>query len=181
MSSIISNSELIIVPLDENYDLSSFSCASSELNDFLKEDALYDQEDLISKTSLCFWKGELVGYITLATDTIGTKEIYVTDGLKRYKYSKYPGIKIARLAVDSRFERRGVGTHLLFAAIGKALSICDSVGCRYILVDSKKESTTFYEKHGFKIAEKNKKKDFVPMYLNMQPIVAKIKLEKNSK
>jgi hypothetical protein len=70
LSSIISNSELIIVPLDEDYDLFSFSCASSELNDFLKEDAFNDQEDLISKTSLCFWKGELVGYITLATDTI---------------------------------------------------------------------------------------------------------------
>ena len=181
MSSIISNAELIIVPLDEDYDLSSFSCASSELNDFLKEDAFNDQEDLISKTSLCFWKGELVGYITLATDTIGTKEIYVSDGLERYKYSKYPGIKIARLAVDSRFERRGIGTHLLFAGIGKALSICDSVGCRYILIDSKKESISFYEKYGFKIAEKNKKKDFAPMYLNMQPIVAKLKLEKMAK
>ncbi|MGB9941101.1 GNAT family N-acetyltransferase [Methanosarcina sp.] len=96
---------------------------------------------MISKTNLFFWKSELVGYITLATDTIGTKEIYVSDGLKRYKYSKYPGIKIARLAVDSRFEKRGIGTYLLFAGIGKALSICNSVGCRYILVDSKKESS----------------------------------------
>ena len=181
MSSIIPNSELTIFPLNESNDFSSFSCASPELSDFLKEDAFNDQEDLISKTSLCSWNGELAGYITLATDTIGTKEIYVSDGLKRYKYSKYPGIKIARLAVDSRFERRGVGTYLLFAGIGKALSICDSVGCRYILVDSKKESIGFYEKYGFKLAEKNKKKDFSPMYLNMQPIVAKLKLEKNSK
>lgn len=54
MSSIISNSELIIAPLDEDDDLSFFSSASSELNDFLKEDAFNDQEDLISKTSLCF-------------------------------------------------------------------------------------------------------------------------------
>jgi hypothetical protein len=67
------------------------------------------------------------------------------------------------------------------AGIGKALSICDSVGCRYILVDSKKESLSLYEKYGFKIAEKNKKKDFAPMYLNMQPIVAKLKLEKMAK
>lgn len=104
MSSIISNSELTIFPLDERSDFSTFSCVSPELSDFLKEDAFDDQEDLISKTSLCFWKSELAGYITLATDTIGTKEIYVSDGLKRYKYSKYPGIKIARLAVDSRKE-----------------------------------------------------------------------------
>jgi GNAT superfamily N-acetyltransferase len=177
LPSIISNFELIIVPLDENYDLSSFSCASSELNDFLKDDALNDQANLISRTSLCFWKGELVGYITLAVDTIGTKEVYVTDGLECYKYNRYPGIKIARFAVDSGFERRGIGNHLLFAAIGKVLSICNSVGCRYILVDSKKESTGFYEKYGFKIAERNKKRDFIPMYLNMQPIVAKMNLK----
>jgi hypothetical protein len=63
--------------------------------------------------------------------------------------------------------------------MGQVLSICNSIGCRYILVDSKEESTGFYEKYGFKVAEKNKKKDFTPMYLNMQPIIAKINFPKN--
>ncbi|MGB9941481.1 GNAT family N-acetyltransferase [Methanosarcina sp.] len=114
---------------------------------------------------------------TLVADTIEAKS--VTDGLKYYEYRKYPGVKIARLAVDSRFERRGIGTYLLLAAIGITLSICESIGCRYILVDSKKDSIGFYQKNEFKLVEEYKNREFIPMYLNMQPIIAEINLEKN--
>lgn len=136
MNSIIPDSELHIEPLNKNRNLSSFSCLSPELNDFLKNDALNDQNSMISRTSLCFWKDELVGFFTLIADTIEAKA--VIDGIEHYEYRKYPGVKIARLAVDSRFERRGIGTYLLLAAIGKTLSVCESIGCRYILVYSKK-------------------------------------------
>jgi hypothetical protein len=57
--------------------------------------------------------------------------------------------------------------------LAQVVSICDNIGCRYLLVDSKLESTGFYEKFEFKVAEKNQKADFVPMYLNMQPYVRK--------
>jgi hypothetical protein len=36
------DNELIILPLDESDDLSSFKCESEELNDFLKTDAWVD-------------------------------------------------------------------------------------------------------------------------------------------
>jgi GNAT superfamily N-acetyltransferase len=173
LSSIISCFELIIDPLNKDQELSSFTCSDSDLNEFLKYDASNDQKFMINRTSLCFWKNELVGYITLVTDTIGTKEVIISDEI-RCKYNKYPGIKIARLAVDSKFERRGIGTCLLYAAIGKALSISDSVGCRYVLVDSKKESIGFYERHGFKIAVKNKKDNYTPMYFDLYPVLLEI-------
>ncbi len=171
----IPGSELVIVPLNEHHSLLSFNCLNSELNDFLKNDALDDQNNLITRTSLCFWNDELAGFVALVADTIEAKA--VIDGIERYKYSKYPAIKIARLAVDSRFERKGIGTYLVKIVMGQALSICNNIGCRYILVDSKEESTGFYGKYGFKIAEKNKKKDFTPMYLNMKPIIARMNLE----
>ena len=57
--------------------------------------------------------------------------------------------------------------------LAQVVSICDNIGCRYLLVDSKLESAGFYEKFEFKVAEKKKKTDFVPMYLNMQPYVRK--------
>jgi GNAT superfamily N-acetyltransferase len=172
LPSIIPDSELSMVSLDKSHNLFSFRCSSSELNDFLKNDALADQNSIISRTGLCFWNGELVGFVALVADTIEAKA--VIDGLEHYKYRKYPGVKIARLAMDSRFERRGIGTYLLAAAIGKTLSVCESIGCRYILVDSKKSSINFYQKNGFKLVEKYKSRDFVPMYLNLQPIVAAI-------
>ena len=137
MPSIIQDSELIIISLGKSHNLFSFNCSSSELNDLLKNDALDDQNNMINRTGLCFWKGELVEFVALVADTIEAEA--VLDGLEHYEYRKYPGVKIARLAVDSRFERKGIGTCLLAAAIGKTLSVCESIGCRYILVDSKKK------------------------------------------
>ncbi|MDY0129503.1 MAG: GNAT family N-acetyltransferase [Methanosarcina vacuolata] len=165
------DNELIILPLDEADDLSFFNCNSEELNDFLKTNALLDQNNLVNRTRLCFCNGSLAGFYSLAADTIETKN--VIDGIESYPYRKYPAVKIARLAVDSRFERCGIGTFLMKIILAQVVSICDNIGCRYLLVDSKIESTGFYEKFEFKVAEKNKKTDFVPMYLNMQPYVRK--------
>lgn len=65
----------------------------------------------------------------------------------------------------------------MLAAIGKTLSVCDSIGCRYILVDSKRNSIGFYQLNEFKLVEKYKNREFVPMYLNMQPIIAEMNTE----
>ena len=46
--------ELVILPLDETDDLSSFNCKSEELNDFLKTNALVDQNNLVNRTRLFF-------------------------------------------------------------------------------------------------------------------------------
>ncbi len=170
MNCVIPDSELRTTLLSKNHDLSSFSCLSQELNDFLKNDALIAQNNMISRTHLCFLKDELVGFFTLIADTI--EATAVTDGLEHYEYRKYSSVKIARLAVDLKFERRGIGTYLLLAAIGKTLEVCENIGCRYILVDSKRDSIGFYQKNEFKLVEKYKKREFVPMYLNLQPIVS---------
>ncbi|MCO5382279.1 MAG: hypothetical protein NHB15_09500 [Methanosarcina barkeri] len=73
--------------------------------------------------------------------------------------------------------------YLLLAAIGKTLSVCESIGCRYILVDSKKTQLASIkkriQKNEFKLVEKYKNRGFIPMYLNMQPIIAEINFEKN--
>ena len=132
------DNELIVLPLDETDDLSSFNCESEELNDFLKTNAWADQKNLVNRTRLCFCDGDLAGFYSLAADTIETKS--VIDGIVSYQYRKYPAVKIARLAIDSRFERRGIGTFLMKIILAQVVSICDNIGCRYLLVDSKLES-----------------------------------------
>lgn len=175
MSLIIPDSELITKPLNENYDLSYFSCIDSDLNDFLKNDALDYHKNMISKTSLCFWKNELVGYITYTIDSIGIKKVTVNTEFTS-KYS-YPGLKIARLAIDSRFERRGVGRYLLQFAWGIAWTISESASCRLVLVDSKKDSIPFYKKYGFKeviLKPKEIKDDYTPLYFDLLPLILKM-------
>ncbi len=168
---IIPPQELLIVPLARDSDLSSFSSSNEDLNDFLKNDALRSQEDLISRTYLCLWHKSLAGFFTLVTDTIEVKLIEQEDGIDDYAYQKYPAIKIARMAVDEKFSGAGVGRYLLLAAVGKVHHISQEVGCRYITVDSKRDAIGFYEKNGFKIIKKYENRKFPPMYLNMYPII----------
>lgn len=166
--------ELQNVPLNKRFNLTSFESANADLNDFLKNDALVDQEWMVSKTYLCCWKKSIAGYITLVTDTLEVKVVDEKDGIKGYPYHKYPCVRIARLAVDKTFERRGIGRFLMLAAIGMAIDVSSKIGCRYITVDSKPESVGFYEKHGFKLIDKYKDSDFPKMYLNMYSIIEKM-------
>ena len=175
---IIPFSELGIAPLDKGYDLSPFNSSNEDLNDFLHNDAIRSQEDLISRTYLCFWNSRLAGFFTLVTDTIEVKHVEKEDGIDDYGYQKYPAIKIARMAVDEKLSGSGIGRYLLLAAVGKVHSLSQEVGCRYITVDSKNEAVGFYEKNGFKIIKKYENRNFPPMYLNMFPIIQKILQQK---
>ena len=171
--------ELQNVPLAKRHNLVSFESANEDLNDFLKNDAITDQNWLVSKTYLCCWKKSIAGYITLITDTLEVKVVDKEDSIKGYPYRKYPCVRIARLAVDKKFERRGIGRFLMLAAIGMALDVSSKIGCRYITVDSKPESVGFYKKHGFKLIEKYLDSDFPKMYMNMYPIIERMQTKES--
>ncbi|RZN16037.1 MAG: GNAT family N-acetyltransferase [Methanosarcinales archaeon] len=86
-------------------------------------------------------------------------------------------MKIARLAVDKKYERRGVGRFLLLASVGKALKISDEVGCRFITVDSKQNSIKFYEKSGdFKLIKGYEKRNYPTMYFDVLPTIKEMKV-----
>jgi len=163
----ISRDDVTIFPLSARHDTSSFNCTNHDLNDFLKNDAIENQEQMVSRTYVCFYKEQLVGFYTLTTDIIEVKHIEKTHRWDGYKHKKYPAIKLARLSVDCRFERKGVGRLLLFAAVGIALNVSEYVGCRYITVEAKQEAIEFYEKHGFMIVEKTRTKNEPTLYLNI--------------
>lgn len=166
------NKDILIIPLTQRYNCSSFCCTNTELNEFLKNNALLDQTHMVSRTYLCCWKKQTAGYFTLVADTLEVEAVDPSDKIEGYLYRKYPAIKIARLAVHQSNVKQGIGRFMLLAAIGKAISVSDDIGCRYITVDSKPESMGFYEKHNFKIVEKYRQSEFPKMYLNMYPIVA---------
>jgi hypothetical protein len=153
MCNNFSYDELKIVPYRKRHNVSRFESRTADLNAFLKEDASKNQEELISKTYLCCHSNQLVGYITLTTDII-RKEKVREEGRISVPYKEYPAIKIARLAVDKKYE----------------------VGCRFITVDSKQDSIGFYKKGGgFELAKRYQDKTYPTMYLDILPIHEKMK------
>lgn len=173
--------ELQIVPLTKRHELTSFYSTNTDLNDFLKSDAIRGQENMASRSYLCYWEKIIAGYITLVADTLEVEAVGTDDEIEGYPYRKYPAVKIARFAVDQTLEKKGVGRYMLLAAIGKAISVSNDIGCRYITVDSKPESTGFYEKHGFKMVEKYRHSGCPKVYLNMYPIVAMMRAKESLK
>lgn len=175
----MSHGVLHVIPLKDRSEIINFTSTNADLNDFLKNDALKYQEEMVSRTHLCCDGKNIAGYVTLVTDTLEVHAVEENDKMDSYPYHKFPCIRIARLAVDKRFERRGIGRFLLSVAIGKAVSVSNEIGCRYITVDSKPESLGFYEKHNFKIVNKYRHSMYPKMYLDMNPIADMMKQKKS--
>lgn len=147
-----------------------FCSTSTELESFLKEDALKDSKRRISTTHLVFYEGKVVGYFTLVNDRIDVKHVENSGLEGEYPYQKYPAIKIARLSTHKNYERMGIGRHMLSRAIAYAIRITNFSGCYIITVDAKPESVDFYKKYGFRQV-KRKSGTTIPMYLNYSQLL----------
>lgn len=58
----IADEDLQILPLTDSSQIETFNSTNEDLNDFLRNDALKSQENLLTRTFLCFYKGLLVGF-----------------------------------------------------------------------------------------------------------------------
>jgi len=157
----ISPEELSIEPLSARFNLSPFDSGDEDLNEFLKQDALGEQQILLNKTHICFCRDRVAGYIALVADSVRVDRLDDDECSDISKYPIYPCLLIARLAVDKRLHGRGLGTYLLLFAIGTALD--GPIGCRYLEVDPKDDAVKFYEDFGFRSLKKSHR-----MFLNIR-------------
>src|SRR3989338_6726798 len=167
--------DITIEKLNNKHDLSNFKSYEKELIDFLIEDALNNQMQKLSVTSLWFYEKNLVGYVTLLNYKINLegdlKEFFRE---KDIHYKSLPALKIGRLCVDDDFLKRGIGRLMVLFAIQQANEISENKsGCRFITLDAKRnekrelDSIHFYKKLGFKVL-KERIKGTTPMYLDLK-------------
>lgn len=161
----ISFEELTFEILHDSRNLSSFRCDNADLYEFLTEDALSSQKKKLSVTRLAIYNDAVVGFFTLVNDCIETKAIEASDSDHGYPYARYPAMKIARLATHDDYRKRDVGTNMLLKILIIFCRLSRYVGCRFMTVDSKPEAIGFYQKFGFKTAQRHYT-DSVPMYKN---------------
>lgn len=165
----ISSEEIIIEKLKREHDLSMFSSYEKDLVEFIKEDALENQELNLSLTFLLRYKEDIVGYITLLTDRIDLKgDIKEKFIDKEIYYKSLPAIKIGRLCVDDKYLRKGLGREMMKFAVKKAEEInYDKAGCRFITLDAKrnkdknKDPLEFYKKLGFEVVKEREKTTYM--------------------
>jgi len=169
-SHIINN--IKIISLTNRHCLESFYCGNSEIDQFLKNSAIAEQEEMLSRTYTAYFDDDIIAFFSLAASSIEVLAIDITNGIEEFSESVYPAIDIPKLAVTKKFQGKGIGEYILKAAIGKILSISQHIGCRYVTLDSLKDKVGFYKKYGFKIVDIYKDDEYKKMYLNIAQIEA---------
>lgn len=123
------------------------------LSNFIKKQAIPFEENSLARTYVLYDQDKncILAYITLVCSEVTSEQKLVDKA--GFSYKTYPAVKIARLLVDSRYrtaDYKGIGKYLVEFAIGIAKTeVCPAIGCRFVMVDAKKESVGFYEKCGF--------------------------------
>lgn len=131
----------------------SFDCGNKDLNDFLCTDEVGKYEsEYLGKTTLVYYDGELIAYYTVSNDLL-RKEYLQTfrsfTKLGEYRLEGIPAITIGRLAVDKKWQNRGIGRTIIQRIAMYALDTSKYSGTRLLLVQSKQEAFDFYKALGF--------------------------------
>ena len=160
-------SKLSQIQLTTDTSIKPFKCSEEDLNNFLFEDAMHFQKELMAVTYLIEDKDLdiTVAYFSLLADKITFNPVEKSSwnrlnrnipNSKRRK--SYPALKIGRLAVNQEYAGSGIGTFIL-DSIKYAFTTVKRLGCRFITVDALNSATTFYQKNGFKFFSELDKED----------------------
>ena len=140
----------MIVTIKEVEDklINEFNCGVKELDIYFKNYALKNDIENIGKTFVCIQNNKIVGFYTLSNAQIEFNNLNedLKKGLPRYPI---PAIRIARLAVDENHKNKKFGAKLLKDAFKRILVISNQSAIKFIIVDAKETSKSFYEHYGF--------------------------------
>lgn len=141
-----------ITSLARHHDRSRFDCGVPGLNSFLKATARQHGDKGISRTFVLSDQEKqdtIIGYFTLTLCEVRTEhlpEIFA----KKYPQHGLPAVRLARLAVAGKYQRKGYGGLLLAEAIHRTILISEQAGLIGLFVDAKDERAyKFYERYGF--------------------------------
>jgi GNAT superfamily N-acetyltransferase len=140
---------LHIEKLHRTHDVERFTCGQPELDRFLIRHALQAQQSNSSQTYVAVSDNEIVGFYTIVAGEVQHAQApeRVVKGMSRHPI---PLLVLARLAVHTAAQGRGIGSGLLLDALGRTLQVADMIGVRALAVHAKDDqAVAFYRHFGF--------------------------------
>ena len=138
-----------IEPLATNHDRRAFSCGVEPLDEYLRRFARQHAEANVSRTYVAVNGQAIRGFYSLAMSGI-RKENLPTKHASRFPSFPLPVARLARLAVDLRYQRQGLGDLLLADALQRCLRLSAEIGMIGVIVDAKDEHARgWYERYEF--------------------------------
>jgi GNAT superfamily N-acetyltransferase len=143
------NPEVRVRRLEPKDDRSEFHCGNIDLDRYFQRYAGQNQfRHHIGTTYVAVQNDHITGFVTVSSGEMAVEKL--TKNLRR-RLPTYPLpiLRLARLAVDERFQGHGIGRLLLRAMFELALEMQDRVGCTGVVVDAKADVVAFYTSLGF--------------------------------
>lgn len=138
-----------IEPLGKQ-DRERFECGSAELDAYLARQAGQDQR---RNVAACFLAIEndtqiVAGFYALSACHIHLEDLDEAARKKLPRYPVVPAVRLGRLAIDRRFQGRGLGSALIADAAMRAMR--SEIAASFLVVEAKDETAAaFYRHHGF--------------------------------
>lgn len=161
------------VPIAADHRLDSFACGKPPLDEWLKAQALAN-EDKASRTYVVVIQsgegaGDVAAYYALAYGSLILAEVprKIRHGLP----NPVPVMVLGRLAVDQKHSGQGLGPALLREAMQRTAQAADIAGLRALIVHAiDDEAVSFYAKYGFQIFPAGTKTMILPIEALRQAI-----------
>lgn len=142
--------EIRIRRLEPQDDRSGFRSGNIDLDRFFQRYAGQNQfRHHIGTTYVAVPGCQIAGFVTVSSGELAA-ETLAKALRRRLPTYPLPILRLARLAVDQRFQGHGIGRLLLRAMLELALEMRDRVGCIGVVVDAKPEAVDFYADLGFR-------------------------------
>jgi ribosomal protein S18 acetylase RimI-like enzyme len=138
-------------PLAEIHDRTRFCSDEEALDRYFRNQVTQDVRRDVANCWVVIEasKGDIAGYYTLSAASIPLTDIPQDLAKRLPRYPSLPAVRIGRLAVDAKFQGRGLGVMLLMDAAHRTAH--DAAAAFALLVDAKNDrAAAFYEHHGFR-------------------------------
>ena len=162
-----------IEALTADHDRSLFHCGNDALDRYLQTQAT---QDIRRRIANCFVgvetsSGRIAAYYTLSATSIPIGEIPPESAKRLPRYPVVPAVRIGRLAVDQRFQRRGLGEALPADAAARVLRA--DIAAFMLVADAKDDrAVAFYRRYGFREIAGQPRKLFLSLATAQQVLLS---------
>jgi ribosomal protein S18 acetylase RimI-like enzyme len=150
--------------IGEEHDRARFHCGEEALDRYFQTQAT---QDIRRRVANCFVAvevatGQVAAYYTLSAASIPLVDLPPAEIKRLPRYPTLPAVRIGRLAVDERFQGRGLGAALLMNAAHRTLNA--DAAAYTLLVDAKNDgAVAFYQRYGFRPLISQPRTLFLPL------------------
>ncbi len=151
-------------PLGGDHERSLFRCREDALDRYFQRQVTQDMRRRIAN---CFVavenvSGHVAAYYTISAASIPLVDLPPHEARRLPRYPTVPAVRIGRLAVDQRFQGRGLGAALLADAATRTSK--GDAAAFTLLADAKNDqAVAFYQRFGFRILASRPRTLFLPL------------------